>query len=449
MWPPSLRLLFDAAARDAGGAIDTEAAARSRSTSRHVGVSDGRDGPTPGEPRHLASRHDEEIVSWLQWVTVAGLIFRCAAAPSSVAGLLGEVWPPSLALGAVLVVLVACVAANGVLVWRTTLGQRAEVHRSRAFLVVDLGVCAALNLAVALALPPGTQDEVFRDVAWFYLVGGVGVWTAVRGPRFGAAVVAAGVPLQLGMGLANGIPLADVSVSHVLVRQLWLGIACVMAVALLPLYRHGRRLARVEGLRAGREAERARQLRALHDTVLQTLEAVALRTDVTSEDPESRLQAVRAATRAQASEIRAMLLADEHDPDSTSPGLGPVLRAQAALATRSGVRTVVALDALDRDDAAALVPASVAALGEAAGEALANVAKHAGVSEAVVTASSGDRRVQVTVRDLGRGFPAERRQGFGLRESVHARMRDAGGGAHVWSAPGSGTVVTLWVSLPR
>lgn len=392
----------------------------------------------------MSRLNDDEIVSWSQWLTIAGMIFRCAAVWSSVAGLLGQIWPPSLPLAVVLVVLVACVAANGAVVLRTVLGRHLDLHRSRAFLVGDLLVSVGINLAVAATLPRGTHDLFFRDVAWFYLIGGVGIWTAVRGPRVGAAVMLAGVPLQLGMGLLNGVPLAEQSLSQLAVRQIWLALAFVMALSMLPLYRHGRRLARSEGLRAGRQAERARQLRALHDTVLQTLEAVALRTDVTSEDADSRLRAVRLAARSQAREIRTTLLQDD-DVHSEEPGLGAALRAQAAIARDVGVVARLSVDEVEHAADDLLDPVQVEALGEAAGEALANVGKHAHVSDAVLCASVGPERVEVTVSDAGRGFHPARRQGFGLRESVHARMRDAGGGADVSSAPGRGTVVTLWV----
>jgi signal transduction histidine kinase len=78
-------------------------------------------------------------------------------------------------------------------------------------------------------------------------------------------------------------------------------------------------------------------------------------------------------------------------------------------------------------------------------EALANVAKHAGVQQAVVRVASTDNGVEVTVRDHGRGFDLERPAGgFGIAQSIIGRMRDVGGRATVWSAPGRGARVTLW-----
>jgi len=78
-------------------------------------------------------------------------------------------------------------------------------------------------------------------------------------------------------------------------------------------------------------------------------------------------------------------------------------------------------------------------------EALANVAKHAGVQQAVVRVASTDGGVEVTVRDHGRGFDLDRPVGgFGIAESIVGRMRDVGGRATVWSAPDRGTRVIVW-----
>ncbi|OLT16562.1 hypothetical protein BJF79_18245 [Actinomadura sp. CNU-125] len=79
-------------------------------------------------------------------------------------------------------------------------------------------------------------------------------------------------------------------------------------------------------------------------------------------------------------------------------------------------------------------------------EALANVARHAGTGTARLALERTPRAVVLTIADDGDGFdptavPPHRR---GLRESVHGRMRAAGGGACVESRPGTGTCVRLW-----
>jgi hypothetical protein len=100
------------------------------------------------------------------------------------------------------------------------------------------------------------------------------------------------------------------------------------------------------------------------------------------------------------------------------------------------------------------VPVPVAAaITHATREALTNVATHAGTGEAWVTvspaASSGDsaapRGVQVTVRDAGTGFDPARLDParLGVRRSIAERLADWGGRASIWSAPGDGTTVCV------
>jgi signal transduction histidine kinase len=88
---------------------------------------------------------------------------------------------------------------------------------------------------------------------------------------------------------------------------------------------------------------------------------------------------------------------------------------------------------------------SVRALSRAVQEALGNVLKHSGAACAVVEAAVHGDRVEVTVRDDGAGFDAERQEGFGIRHSLRGRLAEVGGGACIRSAPGHGTSVALWV----
>jgi signal transduction histidine kinase len=82
----------------------------------------------------------------------------------------------------------------------------------------------------------------------------------------------------------------------------------------------------------------------------------------------------------------------------------------------------------------------------AAREALNNVVKHSGASRAVLRVLSRDDGLQITVRDQGRGYePGTMAGGFGLAHSVLERLREVGGRADVWSEPGRGTRVRLWV----
>ncbi len=85
-------------------------------------------------------------------------------------------------------------------------------------------------------------------------------------------------------------------------------------------------------------------------------------------------------------------------------------------------------------------------------EALRNVARHAGVTGARVSAVVRDGRLVLTVRDEGRGFDlhapaggAARPPGLGLL-TMRERAIQAGGSTEIRSAPGEGT--TVRVTLP-
>lgn len=82
-------------------------------------------------------------------------------------------------------------------------------------------------------------------------------------------------------------------------------------------------------------------------------------------------------------------------------------------------------------------------------ECLENVRRHSGVTQAHVTITDDDTTVRALVTDAGVGFNIadidEAKLGF--TESVVARLRDVGGNARLFSAPGSGTTVVL--EVPR
>jgi len=98
------------------------------------------------------------------------------------------------------------------------------------------------------------------------------------------------------------------------------------------------------------------------------------------------------------------------------------------------------------------VPAPVGiAMAYAVREALVNVANHAGTGEAwVEVRPAGAGGLRVTVRDAGAGFdPAAVDQTrLGLRRSIGERLADVGGRASVRSSPGEGTVVRLHWAPP-
>lgn len=92
--------------------------------------------------------------------------------------------------------------------------------------------------------------------------------------------------------------------------------------------------------------------------------------------------------------------------------------------------------------------ANVPALLKATREALVNVAKHAGVTEASLFVEVEGDRVTTFVRDRGSGFDpgAIEPDRHGLRHSIHARLQRHDGGARVTTGD-TGTEVESWVHL--
>lgn len=82
-------------------------------------------------------------------------------------------------------------------------------------------------------------------------------------------------------------------------------------------------------------------------------------------------------------------------------------------------------------------------------ECLENVRRHSGVTEAHVTITDDDKMVRALVTDSGVGFNIDDidEAKLGFAESVVGRLREVGGNARLFSAPGSGTTVAL--EVPR
>ncbi|HEV2919374.1 MAG TPA: hypothetical protein VG673_09050, partial [Actinomycetota bacterium] len=204
---------------------------------------------------------------------MAALAYRVAITPILVAGALGNLEtdiPHSLLAGLAVVLTGDLVLLVGVI-----LGRFRGLLRSTAFLVIDLAVAVGLNLWATSTLPQGTFLWAGRDIVWGYGLGVISFWTALRGARTGGAILAGGVALHLLMVRLNGAVFDFDGWMTFVARIAWLALAFGLALVLVALARQGARAAVGEGLRAGREGERARLLRETHDTVLQTLEAIA------------------------------------------------------------------------------------------------------------------------------------------------------------------------------
>jgi signal transduction histidine kinase len=296
----------------------------------------------------------------------------------------------------------------------------------RALLVADAFVAMSANLVV------GYLDPEASALTWTHLVGSVALWTVAWGIPFGLLLTAFSVPLQL---LLSG------NVITLLANTLLLCATTVTATCGLLMVGLGTRLALGLGIRRGREAEAAKVRRELHDTVLQALEAMALPAPGDDTHAGERLAELRCIARVQAMELRRGLAGEPDLPHPTT--IGEDLTLLATEMAREGLRAQLVF--ADVDDST-MPEARRRAVRDAAREALRNTMKHSGTNEAVLRIEERDGGIAVIARDHGSGFSDEDRPaGFGISESIAARLAEVGGRSHVDSQPGRGTRVTLWV----
>ena len=182
-------------------------------------------------------------------------------------------------------------------------------------------------------------------------------------------------------------------------------------------------------------AESAEDSRVVHDTVINTLGAVANGVS----DPEGA-----AAVRDRC--LRDLVVVEEMlqgRRDARRRDLADVGRDEGRLEVR---RTGLADSDLDELQDL-LAPDVVSALVGAAEEAVLNVVKHSGVDTVTIEVRRTDADVTVTVSDDGVGFSPASTAGHGLTDSIVGRVEAVGGSVSVRSAPGEGTQVRITCAL--
>ncbi|WP_405103237.1 sensor histidine kinase [Micromonospora sp. NBC_01412] len=361
-----------------------------------------------------------------RFLVLGALAYRVCVLPVAL-GLLVVHGDP-LAQVTLLPVTALLLAANVAAIVTVHRRSTVDLGRARGAVLADLAVAYGVNVGASAVVP---HTEVF----WAYLAGVVVLVTGAYGVVGGVLAVLVSMPVQLAMGAFG----AAADRGALAGRVGWLGLAVVVTLTALVVCGLSLHLAMSYGIRAGREAERVRWLRSLHDTVLQTMEAIALHSAADETSPAAQLAEVRATARAQAARLRQAL--DEPGGGNDNPLASGLARLVEELAGRGlRVELAVAADAGSRMSG----PYRDAVLGGVR-EALGNVAKHAGIGDAVVRADEESSALVVVVRDHGCGFDVVGRPGFGIRESIVARLREVGGKATVESWPGRGTRVTLRV----
>jgi PAS domain S-box-containing protein len=205
---------------------------------------------------------------------------------------------------------------------------------------------------------------------------------------------------------------------------------------------------RVQAEQMAVAAERSRLARDLHDAVTQTLFSTSLIADVlprlwitNRDEAKRRLDELRHLTRGALAEMRALLL--ELRPSSLiETGLHELLR-QLAEATTGRARIPVTLVVEGQCD---LAPDVQIGFYRIAQEALNNVARHAGASQATVHLCCRDAQIELHICDDGQGFDpssvAPQHLGLGI---MRERAEAIGATLRIESEPGCGARVgVVW-----
>jgi signal transduction histidine kinase len=202
------------------------------------------------------------------------------------------------------------------------------------------------------------------------------------------------------------------------------------------------------------EAQRRQSARLLHDTVLATLtllahSGVGVKPDALREQAADDARLLRqlrlGSTPTPPPEGQPFVAtATSPIPVIEEPVLGTTLESVQQRFNRMGLQVHW------HGTGQVLLPSDVLdAFLLALAECLENVRRHSGVTEAHVTITEDEKIVRALVTDSGVGFDINDVDDakLGFSESVVARLRDVGGNARLFSAPGSGTTVVL--EVPR
>ncbi len=348
---------------------------------------------------------------------------------------------PGIALA---VLVVAIVESTAVFWWtgrRRVLDQPLVIWADTALAAIGLVALAAATVPVDRTAWVNWMEPLSYSTV-------VAAAIALRLPQAIAAML-----LLVGIYLATVVPtastgsLAATAVANAGSISGWFAATRVVAASLRRAAQRvdaAQREALAEGRRLAEEQERNRQHRLLHDSALQTLEAVA-QGWARGDDIHLRYRAAEEAAR-----LRTAMAGP-----SQCSGLKKGLAALASEFAGRGLCVELVADGLAEEPN----PEVSLALHDAVAEALTNVTKHAGVDKVVVwVASSPGQGLELIVRDQGVGFDSVGNRvtgfqldgsqaGFGLRHSVIERLEEIGGSASIWSAPGRGTRVSMTVPL--
>jgi len=285
---------------------------------------------------------------------------------------------------------------------------------------------AVLDTPSSITWPPIASATFAASVV--VISGTTGMW-GILGIVASASLCAIGVivpptsTFNISVDLLGGwiTPLVDIGLglSFFIVLRIWDTRAALLDDEIGAIRETHR--AALESAESG--AARARVDRRIHETVLNTLNALLV--------SESRDRMI-----AQCQQDRASL---RRSVDAPGTVISSVLQAACSKVPGVHVTLEIPMDAAIEDDDVRQV------ISDATTEALRNVERHSGVTVAHVATEVRDEWIDVRIRDLGRGMPADATARFGLRGALAASV-DAIGGTVTWrSEEGRGTTVEIRV----
>ena len=312
---------------------------------------------------------------------------------------------------------------------------------------------SAVAIVMLLSLRPESGPTLAGMLAAAMLAGGstssIAIALKPRTWRNAVVAVAFLVSVALTLFVTSGTDYTTPLLAFVLF--VWVAAFLIGSWLSASLRRASRRIAnigrahRAERQASETEAQRRQGARLLHDTVLATLTLLA----------HSGYGVSEAALRQQASDdarlLRQLRLGATPAPQAsgdytlepvTESVLGNTLENVKQRFGRMG------LEVSWHGTGQVLLPSEILdAFLLSLAECLENVRRHSGVTVAHVTITDDDTTVRAMVTDSGVGFEIGDidTQKLGFKESVVARLRDVGGNARLFSAPGSGTTVVLEV----
>lgn len=343
-------------------------------------------------------------------------------------------------------------AANLVaLAWLRAQG-RIEWIWHPATVVVDVAVMVALLLANAVVLPQQTFLLEARDVFNLYVLGTAALWTYLRRPWAGVAILGLGAAAQALAVVVNGYPLAAAGALRLWVGQIW-GLVAVVLVSFMSLVVRRAVAEQRQGARLKAQAEREREemaaLAQAHDEVLPLLAAI-VRASEEHERPEAQLERIRRLAQQADDVVREVFQRRHTAAGELLAGVGELVREcrerqrEAARPTRVQVFVPDVEPGLPHDAREALLAA--------AEQALRNAEQHARAEVITLSVEADEHEVRLVVADDGVGFQPQAvgHDRFGVRGSIRARVESVGGRAVLDTAPQQGSVWELAVPLaPR